>query len=305
MKKCHLWFYLTLLSIPLFAQIEISETVKKELQGVPFNGEFMKIPLYTLKEEEGAGLVGEKVTLIDVSVFNMENLDGSRVDFSKDNLFKNRTFTITNYSKSGSIILSITNDSGDFNWKVSSIDKYVFNKFIDAIIQKLKGKSFIPLHNKNDLRGLDGVAYNLEGSKTYTITDVQFSKFSLADYGVKLVLNDEIPLKYPAENSYDQPQIFDGSKMISQEGWINVSDEGYGSATLIEESEFIKFTSDNSAFIENIRNEIVSVGMNYNQCKWAWGIPQKSYGALAGYDEVYDWGGKTLGFNEGILKIIK
>lgn len=291
-------------SFSLSSQISISETQRKTPEPVPFRGEFMKLP-YTLKEEVGAGLVGEKVTLIDVSVFNMENLDGSRVDFSKDNLFKNRTFEVVEYSKKSSSVLTISNDSGVFNWKPSSIDKYVFNKFIDVISEKLKGKSFVPLHNKNELRGLDGAPYNLVGSQIYTITDVLFSKFSISEYGMKLILNNEIPLKYPAENSYDQPQIFDGSKMIPLEGWINVSDDEYGSATLIEEAIFSKFKSDNAAHIENIRNEMVSVGMTYNQCKWAWGIPEKSYGELAGYDEVYDWGGKTLGFKGGILEIIK
>lgn len=293
-------------SFSLSSQISISETQRKTPEPVPFNGEFMKLP-YTLKEEVGAGLVGEKVTLIDVSVFNMENLDGSRVDFSKDNLFKNRTFEVVKYSKNSSSVLTISNDSGVFNWKPSSIDNYVFNKFIDVISEKLKGKSFVPLHNNNELIGLDGATYNLVGSQIYTITDVLFSKFSISEYGIKLVLNNEIPLKYPAENSYDQPQIFDGNKMIPLEGWINVLEDGYGygSATLIEEVTFSKFKSENAAHIDNIRNEIISVGMSYDQCKWAWGIPQKSYGEMAGYDEVYDWGGKTLGFKDGLLKLIK
>mgnify|MGYP004098944581 CR=1 len=45
--------------------------------------------------------------------------------------------------------------------------------------------------------------------------------------------------------------------------------------------------------------------MTEQQCRWSWGRPSKSYGSLAGYDEVYDWGGKTLCFKSNKLVLIK
>ena len=45
--------------------------------------------------------------------------------------------------------------------------------------------------------------------------------------------------------------------------------------------------------------------MTEQQCRWSWGRPSKSYGSLAVYDEVYDWGGKTLCFKSNKLVLIK
>ena len=74
---------------------------------------------------------------------------------------------------------------------------------------------------------------------------------------------------------------------------------------LIEKEIFKTFKTNNANYIEQIRAEEIKIGMTNQQCRWAWGMPQKSFGSLAGYDEVFEWGGKSLYFNDDKLALIR
>jgi hypothetical protein len=304
MKKLLLLIFLPTI---VFGQIEIDEIEKKAIEPIPFDGSFMKLPIASIDESVRLGLIGEKITLIDVYYFDVKLMDGrTSASFKDQDKFKNKTFVITNAEREyGSTLLTIKNDSGEFKWKPSSSSKYVFNKYVQKIKEKLESKSYIPLHNKTNLKDLNGSMVNIDGETTYVVTKVSFSKFSYGQYGIKVELNDSISLKYISENSYDQPRIFDGTKMIPQKGWIYLNDDGFSRGTFIENDIFERFKVENQKWISNIREQKIAIGMTEKQCRYAWGMPDKSYGSLAGYDEVFDWGGKSLYFKADKLALIK
>ena len=292
-------------ALTTYAQIEISETPEKKVTAIPYDGSFAKLDII-VEDDIALGLIGEKVTLLDVSTFDVEKENGDRVSYSDVDNFKNKTYEIIAYEKDLYPTFSIKSELGTYKWKVTSTSKYVFNRFIEFINQKLLNKIYISLYNIRELEALDGTKMTLDGTKEYQITKVSFTKFNL-DYGIKVQFNNEFEVEYPLGN-YDQPTIFvKGKGNVSNEGWINIKGGSILAInnTLVEKSVFEIFKSENSAVIDKIRGEIVAIGMTEQQCRWAWGIPNKSYGALAGYDEVYDWGGKSLYFKGGKLALIK
>ena len=125
---------LLLIFLPVlgFGQIEIDETEKKAVESIPFDGSFMKLPATSIDESVRLGLIGEKITLIDVSYFDVKLMDGrTSASFKDEDKFKNKTFVITNAEREyGSTLLTIKNDSGEFKWKPSSFSEYVFNKYV-------------------------------------------------------------------------------------------------------------------------------------------------------------------------------
>ena len=122
-----------LFPIITYSQIEISDasSSKKEIQAVKYDGSFIKLDI-GVEEEIAKGLIGEKVTLIDVSYFDLKKQDGSSISFSEEKNFQNKTFEIIEYSKDLYDYYTIKNDDGVFIWKVSSSSEYVFNKFIET-----------------------------------------------------------------------------------------------------------------------------------------------------------------------------
>lgn len=292
-------------ALTAYAQIEISETPEKKVTAIPYDGSFAKLDII-VEDNIALGLIGEKVTLLDVSTFNVEKENGDRISYSDEDNFKNKTYEIIAYEKDLYPTFTIKNDLGTYKWKVSSTSKYVLNKFLDAINNKLLNKVYIPLYNQREVEALDGIKLTIDGSKEYKITKVAFTKFTL-DYGIKVQLNDEFEMEYPT-GSYDQPTKFiKGEGNVANEGWINLNGGSLmaPNITLIEKSVFEKFKSDNISVIDKIRKEVIAIGMTEQQCRWAWGMPNKSYGALSGYEPVYDWGGKTLYFKSGKLALIK
>jgi len=288
-----------------FSQIQIDQAPEKQINPIPFDGSFPKLG-YSVKDEVGLGMIGEKVTLLDVFSFDITLEDGKSVPYSDEDNFKNKTYEIIGYEKDLYPTFTIKSDLGVYKWKVSSTSKYVFNKFLTVINTKLLNKVYIPLHNKREVEALDGNKLLIEGSKEYKITKVSFTKFSL-DYGIKVEINNEFEMKYPT-GSYDQPTKFvKGKGNIPNIGWINLKGGSLIALDniLIEKSVFEKFKSANISVIDKIRKEVIAIGMTEQQCRWAWGNPSKSYGAISGYDPVYDWGGKTLYFKSGKLALIK
>lgn len=297
-----------------FAQLDIEDKSKEpEIKAIQYNGEFMSFDRIYEKEKK-AGVVGELVTLIDVSTYNIyhneEDLKSRKnISYKLEELFTNKTFEILEYNYDFYDILKIKNDSSAYIWKVSSTDKYVFNKYLDVVKEKFNGKTFIPLYMESEFEAMDGSKFNFEGQKKYKVTKVKFAKLQF-DYGIVFNINDSFECVFP-NGSYDQPTIFNGKIYASDEKYINVSSNDIfkTKVTLIEESEFSSFSTENKTYLAKIRNRNVQIGMTEKQCRWAWGIPSKSMKSIAGYDEVLIYGSvsnsQNLYFKGGILKLIK
>tara|TARA_Y200000002_G_scaffold268092_1_gene222899 strand:- start:1465 stop:1746 length:282 start_codon:yes stop_codon:yes gene_type:complete len=86
---------LLLLLIPFvsFGQIDIDETPEKKITATPYDGSYMTLP-YSVSHEMGLGLIGEKVTLLDVSYFDVENENGERVSYSDEDNFKSNNLAL-------------------------------------------------------------------------------------------------------------------------------------------------------------------------------------------------------------------
>lgn len=297
-----------------YGQIEIEDKSKEpEIKAIPYNGEFMSFDGVYEKEKK-AGVVGQLVTLIDVSTYNIyaneDDLESRKnISYKLEELFTNKTFEITDYNYDLYDILKIKNDTDTYIWKVSGTDKYVFNKYIDNVKELYEGKTFIALHNKSEFEAMDGSKFNIEGNKKYKITKVKFAKLQF-DYGIIFNINDSFECVFP-NGSFDQPTLFNGKIYTTNKDYINIASNDIfkSKVTLIEENEFADFSSKNKAYLTKIRDREVKIGMNEKQCRWAWGIPSKSMKNIAGYDEVLIYGdvgnSQNLYFKGGILKLIK
>jgi len=293
------------------SQIEIEDKSEKpKIQAKPYNGEFMDFSNYSLTKEDKAGVVGEKVTLIDVfysSIFSsQEDLKNYKsVDFKIRDEFKNKTFEVVEYNYDYQDLLTIKNDKGTYVWKVSSTDSYIFNKYIDKIKERFEGKTFIPLHLKSEFESMDGTKFDIEGQNKYKVNKVKFAKLSL-QYGIVFKINDNFECVFP-NGGYDQPRIFNGKIYESNDNYINIQSSNIFKSTviLIEENEYKSFSLKNKAYLSSIRKKNVVIGMKEDQCRWAWGTPDKSFENIAGYDEVLEYGSQNLYFKKGILKLIR
>ena len=294
-----------------FTQIEIvDKSEEPEIVSIPYSGDFMTFDgIYD--EAVKSGVVGEKVTLIDVSTISLylSNEDYKKfnsVDFSLRDNFKNKTFEVVNYHIDIYDILTIRNDTGEYLWKVTGSDDYVFNKFIDVFKDKFIGKTFTPLHSTTEFESLDGTKMQIIGNQKYTISKVFFAKIKF-DYGIVLEFNDSFECEIPLD-SYDQPRLFNGEIYTTNDNYINISNL-YGTVTLIEENEFAIFSENNKSYLNTIRNRKVQIGMTEKQCRWAWGIPSSSMKNIVGYDKVliYEVLGNSnhLYFKGDVLKLIK
>lgn len=303
MKKIT-FLLIALIPLSVFAQIDIEEKPEKEILKVAYDGSFPMLSI-GVKDEVAMGLIGEKVTLLEVPYFDVKLENGDRASYKDEDNFKNKTYEIVAYEKDIYPTYTIKSELGTYKWKVSSSSKYIFNKYLDVIKDKLNGKIYVPLHNTNEVESLNGTKVNLDGSKEYTITKVSFTKF-MFDYGIKVTINDDFELKYPT-GDYDQPRNFNGEKFAPAKGWVNLKGDSMIALDniLIEKEVFKTFTTENANYIEQIRAEVIKIGMTNQQCRWAWGMPQKSFGSLAGYDEVFEWGGKSLYFNDDKLALIR
>ena len=230
-----------------YGQIEIEDKSKEpEIKAIPYNGEFMSFDGIYEKEKK-AGVVGQLVTLIDVSTYNIyANEDDLKswknVSYKLEELFTNKTFEITEYNYDLYDILKIKNDTATYIWKVSGTDKYVFNKYIDNVKELYEGKSFIALHNKSEFEAMDGSKFNIEGNKKYKITKVKFAKLQF-DYGIVFNINDSFDGIFP-NGSYEQPRLFNGKIYTTNKDYINIvsNDIFKSKITLIDEHEFAAFS---------------------------------------------------------------
>ena len=304
---------LILLCLPMigFGQIDIEDkSSDPKIKVSEYNGEFMTFESVYDKSKK-AGLVGELVTLIDVSTYDIYESENDRkkrttISYKKKDLFSNKTFKIISYNNDIYDFLEIENESGSFIWKVSG--KYVFNKFIDNIKNKYVGKTFIPLYLETEFESMSGEKLTIFGEKKYNITSISFAKLKY-NYGIVFKLNDSFECVFPT-SSFDQPRIFNGEIYVANENYINIKSSNIfiSKVLLIEENEFKNFSNENKIYLSKIRSKEVQIGMTEKQCRFSWGTPTTSYTNIAGYD-VLQYGdignSQNLYFNKDKLELIK
>ena len=99
MKKIT-FLLIALIPLSVFAQIDIEEKPEKEISKVAYDGSFPKLSI-GVKDEVAMGLIGEKVTLLEVSYFDVKLENGDRASFKDEDNFKNKTYEIVAYDKKG------------------------------------------------------------------------------------------------------------------------------------------------------------------------------------------------------------
>ena len=259
MKPLKLIIILLLISNFTYAQIEIEDKSQEpEIKTIPYSGDFMSFDgIYDQRKK--AGVVGEKVTLIEISYFNIfESKEAFKnndyIDSKEVDKFKNQTFEIINYDYDLYDRLVIKNDDGEYIWKISNSDKYVFNKFIDVTRNKLEGKTFIPLYLESEFESLDGTKFKIDGNQKYTVSKVTFAKLQF-NYGIVLEINESFECVY---RTGDQPTNFNGKIYTTDENVVNISSNDIfnSKVTLIEENAFDSFNLEQMVEKEGRRKEL-------------------------------------------------
>lgn len=295
----HLLLVITLTSsLFSFSQINISDKSKPPIiKPIPYDGSFMNFSDLLLSNEKKAGIVGHKITLLEVWHIKRAN-DETIISDSKS--FENKSFEVIQYSNEYKDILRIKDEKEEYIFEPSETDQFVINSYIDSIKSKLENKVLVPLKFKSELKNLIGSNIILDGRKDYKISKVEFAKLKFG-YGIIVQINNESEFIYP-NDAFGQPD---------DNGWITIvgSDIFQTKATLIYKDVFIKFSNTNKVFLNDIRNGVVKLGMTEKQCRMAWGLPTSSMNNIGGYDKVHRYGelgrSDNLYFKGGILKLIK
>lgn len=299
MKKILILLLFGCLYISSYSQINYSDKSQApKIKEIKYDGSFMNFNDVMLSKEQKAGVVGEKITLF--KVWTIKNEDGSSISYQDSEKFQNKTFEVIEYIYEYKDILKIKNEDGVFFIEPSSIDEYVFNRYIDTIKIKLNNKYFIPLKLKSEIESLNGDKIIIDGLKEYQITKVSLSKIA-SGFGITLQMNNDFEVIYP-NGSFDQEV---------EKGWFNIEsgDVFKTKITLIEKDIYLKFADFNKLYLNDIRKEKVRIGMTEKQCRFSYGMPTKRMNNIAGYDSVLIYGniGNSINlyFKKGILKLIK
>ncbi len=282
MKKVNFLYFLFLILISniSFSQISISDkSAKPTIKAIPYDGSFMNFnSMYSSTDKEKmAGVVGEKITLID-GYFDIKDENGKDISYTLKDEFKNKTFNVIEYIDDYSPRLKIKNELGIFIFTPSITDHYLFNRYLDYVNTKYLNKVFVPLYNTTLITSIGGDKIEFSGTKEYKISDVKFSKLEMG-YGIVFKINDSFECVL-ADDKYRDLDF----------GWIEIYGGGFldPKVQLLEKSIFEKFVVQNKLFLKNIRNKEVKVGMSEKQCRYSWGIPNTGYTNM-GY-EVLVWG---------------
>ena len=280
------------------AQISISDkSDRPKIKAIPYDGSFKDFDSKSsISKEQMAGVVGEKITLIDAYLF-LKKEDGKNVDFSLSESFNNKTFKVIEYLDDVFPKLKINNELGTYILDASVGAEYVFDKYIETVRNKLLNKIFVPLYNESPIQSLDGKKFKILGSREYKITNVSFAKLERG-YGIVLKVNDDFECIY-GDDKYS----------ILEKNWIEFTGTDLLSSAvkLLEKSEFQKFVAQNKSFIKDIRSGQVRVGMTETQCRYAFGIPSRVF-IINGF-KILDYGNKnislSLHFKNNKLNFIK
>lgn len=286
MKKVNFLCFLFLIFISEFSysQIAISDkSAKPTIKAIPYDGSFMNFNSFysTSDKEKMAGVVGEKITLID-GFFDVKDENGENVSFSLKDEFKNKTFDIIEYVDDYSPKLKIKNELGVFIYTPSNTDDYLFNRHLDYLNARFLNKVFVPLYNKASLTSFGGEKIEISGTKEYLVNDIKFSKLEMG-YGIVFKINDsfECILDWGDHSSF-------GGEL--EKGWVELKGIGFleRKVILMEKEVFKKFVILNKPFVNTIRSESFKVGMTEKQCRYSWGMPNTIYNSL-GF-KVLIWG---------------
>ena len=245
MKKIKILPLMLLILLNIQAQTDIDDkTQSQKINAIPYDGSFMTFTDIESIERK-AGVVGEKVTLVDVGYYFI--FDGERalennkfITADEAHKFRNKTFKVIDYKhEPPDDILVIKNADGTFFWKLSDLSTYVFNRYLDTLKSNIEGKRFIPLYDDEELRSLEGKIVKFNGSQTYTITKVKFTKIK-KKYVVALLIDDTHYFIYPT-GYHDQPGSLNGETYIRNKNWINIQSGGNDNKVIfIEENTYHK-----------------------------------------------------------------
>jgi len=267
MKNIILFALILLVSYNVQAQTENADTAQAPtITAIPYDGSFMKFEP-GLSEERKAGVVGEKVTLVDVGYYFI--FDGERalennkfINAEDAHMFRNKTFVVIGYSyKDPDDVLTIKNENGTFLWKLSDLSTYVFNRYLETLKSNIEGKKFIPLYNDEILKTVDGQILDFHESQAYTISKVRFTKIK-KKYLVILTINGSFNFIYPTAER-EQPGYYNGEIYSRKKDWINIqsNDPNPSKVTLIKEDTYRKFAEENKDIINDIRSRKVPSGV--------------------------------------------
>lgn len=288
-----------LVSFYASSQIEIVDKSKQRtINTIPYDGSFMNFDDALLSKEKKAGIVGRKITIIEL--FKIKKGNGEEISFIDIEKFKNKTFDVVSYYNEYKDILKIKDEKEEYIFEPQSTDVFIINDYLDSIKSKLENKVFKPLRIKSQLTSLDNSIVIFDGNVDYKVSKVSFGKMQL-EYGIILEINGQ-SFNFPNKFIFDQPE---------NKGWINIvgSNISESKITLIQKEIFTNFSVDNKVFLNDIRNGKVKIGMTVNQCIMALGDPNKIFNNLGGYDKVFNYGSlskpQNLYFKSGTLKAIK
>jgi hypothetical protein len=297
--KLYLSIISLLISLYASSQIEIIDKSKQQIiKAVPYDGSFMNFDDVLLSKEKKAGIVGRKITIIEV--FKIKKTNGVEISFADIKNFENKTFEVVSYFNDYKDILKIKDEKEEYIFEPQSTDVFIINNYIDSIKNKLENKVFKPLKNKSQLTSLDNTTVIFDGNTDYKISKVGFGKVNFG-YGIILEINNQ-SFNFPNKYSFDQPE---------KNGWINIlgSENLESKVILIQKDAFENFSNKNKFFLNDLRSAKVKVGMTEDQCIIAWGDPNKILKKIGGYDKVLYYGdlgnSQILYFKGDILKLIK
>jgi hypothetical protein len=286
MKKVNFLYLLFLLLISniCFSQISISDkSAKPTIKAIPYDGSFMNFNSFysSTDKEKMAGVVGEKITLID-GYFDIKDENGEDISYTLKDEFKNKTFNVIEYIDDYSPRLKIKNELGIFIFTPSNTDHYLFNRYLDYVNTNYLNRVFVPLYNKTSITSIGGQKIEFLGTKEYKISDVKFSKLNIG-YGIVFKINNSFECIMDLEE-YSE---FGGKH---EKGWVEIKGIGVleSDIILVEKDVFNKFLITNKQFLNNIRNKEIKVGMTEKQCRYSWGMPNTGHRSM-GYD-VLVWG---------------
>ncbi|MDB4678131.1 hypothetical protein OAE93_00215 [bacterium] len=272
----------------------------EQVEPVAYDGSYLKFDSYKLSKAQKLGLAGEAITILRANyVYVLDTVNQKNISTSDVGKLQGKQFTIENYrtvkSKYGSErqYFLVKNAENAFLIEDASGIEFIINAYLDPFRKKYLGRSFVPLHNDVNVKDIYGKEFKLSSTNSITVTDVQYAKLSIVEYGMVMFFDNGLIVSFPME-SYHQPDEKELIKVGNLTGVL-----------LIDVAMLDKFISDNQPYSALIREKKIKVGMTKRQVTLSWGSYRTGYKKIAGYDEVmeYDELG-TLYLKSGILKLI-
>lgn len=291
-------YYLIILSFlciqPVFTQVVDLSNAKKERQITPkaYDGSFLKPDILTTDEQK-AGLVGERITFVDISGYSIKSVKGGYAKDSDIEELKKGSPIITKYYP-GEFSCKYEIKCNNKFWELESLSscEWFLNKGFEFLKNKLVNKKFNSFIKGAKLESVDGSKFELNDVKPITITDVKFAKLSSYKHGLVAYFdNGKISefefLEFMFEEKYS---------------WLRLS-ENYIDGIIVEVETLKKYSEKHKKFIASMRQGKIKIGMSERETRFAIGIPDTSY--KIGSSKVNDYGYRKLYFKNGFLYSIK